>query len=424
MRPISCSSSFLVVCLLCTHCASDGTPAQTTQNQTSGSGAFAGNTQTGSGGIPIGGGGTSPFPTGGFGGVGGNITPGSGGEASGGFPSGGSGGTVPQNSGGSSAGGNATGGGGSGGGGLPDAGNGGGDCGTRTSMRGKTSRTVTVGGTARTYIAYLPQSLSPTKAVPFVYVFHGATQTGEDMYEMTEYSKLADSENIAVVFPDGQATSSATNAGSLDPWSVSDNGAAVCGAGTLVSNPNPVDFAFVDAIKTDMTQDQCLDSKHIFATGFSMGGYFSHHIACDRPDFRAAGPHSGGTLASLSTCKTGHMPIIIFHGTSDPLIAPGCDDPNSAAQSGFPPSATLWAQKNGCQTTYQTIQEMGTTAGDTGQCYLYDGCPADGQVELCTFTGLAHAWAGAPTCPGCIGAGAGWASATQLEWDFFKKYAW
>ena len=157
MRPISCSSSFLVVCLLCTHCASDGTPAQTTQNQTSGSGAFAGNTQTGSGGIPIGGGGTSPFPTGGFGGVGGNITPGSGGEASGGFPSGGSGGTVPQNSGGSSAGGNATGGGGSGGGGLPDAGNGGGDCGTRTSMRGKTSRTVTVGGTARTYIAYLPQ---------------------------------------------------------------------------------------------------------------------------------------------------------------------------------------------------------------------------------------------------------------------------
>jgi poly(3-hydroxybutyrate) depolymerase len=59
-----------------------------------------------------------------------------------------------------------------------------------------------------------------------------------------------------------------------------------------------------------------------------------------------------------------------------------------------------------------------------GQCYLYDGCPDGGQVEVCTFTNMAHAWAGAPVCQGCIGSGTGWASATQLEWQFFKKYAW
>jgi polyhydroxybutyrate depolymerase len=298
-----------------------------------------------------------------------------------------------------------------------------GACGTRTGMRGKTTRTVMVDGTSRSYVAYLPQSVSPTKATPFVYVFHGADEDGQNLFDMTQYSTLADSEGIAVVFPDGQGVSSATSTTTLAPWNVSDNGAAVCGDGNLVNNKNAVDFAFMDAIKTDMLQDQCLDANHTFATGFSMGGYFTHHIACDRTDIKAAAPHSGGTLASLSTCKTGHVPIIIFHGTADPLIVPGCDDPNSPAQTGFPPSATLWAQKNGCKATYTTMPTNGSGGGD-GQCYLYDGCPADGQVELCTFTGMEHAWAGAQICPSCIGSGATYASATQLEWAFFKKYAW
>ncbi len=298
-----------------------------------------------------------------------------------------------------------------------------GNCGTRTGMRGKTSRTLMVGTANRSYIAYLPQSASPTKAIPFVYVFHGANQDGSELFDITQYATLADSEGIAVVFPDGQGVNSATTTTSLTPWNVSDNGAALCGAGSLVSNTNPVDFAFVDAIKADVLQDQCLDADHTFATGFSMGGYMTHHIACDRTDFRAAAPHSGGTLASLSACKTAHLPIIIFHGTSDALIAPGCDDPNSSAQAGFPASATLWAQKNGCKATYTTIPEDGT-GGNNGQCYLYDGCPADGQVELCTFTNMNHAWAGSTTCPSCIGSGTGYVSATQLQWSFFKKYAW
>jgi len=307
--------------------------------------------------------------------------------------------------------------GGAGGTGGADSAATGGSCGTRAGMRGKTSRTLTVGSLKRTFIAYLPQTLSPSTPVPFVYVFHGANQSGQGLYDMTEYAKLADKEGIAVVFPDGQGTSSATGQGSLTPWNVSD-GPASCGLGSLVSNPNAVDFAFVDAMRDDVGKDQCIDGKHIFATGFSMGGYFSHHIACDRPDFRAAAPHSGGTYGDLATCKTTHMPMIIFHGQADILIAPGCDDPTVAAQTGFPASATLWAKKNGCKDSYTTIPET------MGQCLLYDGCPADGQVEMCTFPGLGHAWAGATTCANCIGAGTGYQSATQLQWDFFKKYAW
>ena len=156
----------------------------------------------------------------------------------------------------------------------------------------------------------------------------------------------------------------------VDPLATSRSVPRYCGAGDLANSATAkVDFDFLDAVKTDVAQDQCVDQAHVFATGFSMGGYFTHHIGCDRTDIRAIGPASGGTIASLSGCAIGHKPVIIFHGTSDPLISSGCDDPNGTAQSGFPPSATLWAQKNGCQTTYQTIAENGT-GGSGGQCYL------------------------------------------------------
>jgi polyhydroxybutyrate depolymerase len=304
------------------------------------------------------------------------------------------------------------------------AGSGSSGCGARSGMRGETFRTLTVGGSSRTYYAYLPSSASATQPAPLVFVAHGATMDGKGMIAVTGYEGVADSEGIAVAFLDGQNTNSMTGASTLDPWNVSDNGAGVCGAGALANNPTAsVDFDFLDAVKTDIAQDQCVDAAHVFATGFSMGGYFSHHVGCDRADIRAVGPHSGGTIASLASCKTGHVPIIIFHGTADGLIASGCDDPNGTAQAGFPASATLWAQKNGCQTTYQTMTETGS-GGNNGQCYLYDGCPSDGQVELCTFTGLGHAWSGSTMCPGCIGTGANYPSATQLEWAFFKKYAW
>ena len=293
----------------------------------------------------------------------------------------------------------------------PDAG----PCGMRTGMRGFTSRSMMIAGLTRTYHIYLPNTVDPTKPLPFVFVFHGFTMSGQEMSDITEYSMLADSEGIALAFPDGQGGPDSLG----DPWNVKNAGQTVCGNGDLASATGD-DFAFMDAMKADVTQDQCLDAAHIFSTGFSMGGYFSEHVGCYRSDIRAIAPHSGGTLADLSSCTTGHVPVIMFHGTADPVIEDACDDPNAIPDLKFTASATLWAQKNGCASTFTTTPTTGTTGG-TGQCYLYDGCPADGQVELCTFTGMAHCWAGgavvANSCPS-------YASATELEWDFFKKYAW
>ncbi|HEX4517235.1 MAG TPA: PHB depolymerase family esterase, partial [Polyangiaceae bacterium] len=227
-----------------------------------------------------------------------------------------------------------------------------GACGTRTGQRGLTQRTLN----GRTYEVYLPTALDPKTSVPIVIVHHGYTMSGDSMRVITQYSALADSENIAVVFPDGQGGPNSLGA----PWNV--------GPGNCPSTTGPVpvatgdDFAFDEAMRADVEEDQCVDEKHTFVTGFSMGGYFSHHIGCMRPDFaRAIAPHSGGTH-DFSTCAAGHEPVIVFHGDSDPLISMTCDD--AAVQQ--------WIVKNGCQTSGTAVSVKG------GTCTYYDGCPADG----------------------------------------------
>jgi polyhydroxybutyrate depolymerase len=290
-------------------------------------------------------------------------------------------------------------------------------CATRTGMRGLTKRTTMVGSAARTYLVYLPSSADPTAPLPFVFVFHGYTMSGQEMYDITQYAALADSEGIALAFPDGEGGPDSLDA----PWNVENAGQTVCGAGQDVSATGD-DFAFMDAIRADVAQDQCIDAAHVFATGFSMGAYFTEHVGCYRSDIRALAPHSGGTIADLSACTTGHVPIILFHGTADSVIDDACDDPSVTPDPGFTASATLWAAKNGCATTYTTIAADGS--GGSGQCRIYDDCPPDGQVELCTFDAMDHCWAGGATAGAAGNSCPSYASATSLEWSFFKQYAW
>ena len=281
-------------------------------------------------------------------------------------------------------------------------------CGMRTGMRGTTNRTIMAASLTRTYIVYLPEGVSPTEPVPLVFVHHGYTMSGQNMYDITGYTTLADNEHVAVAFPDGQGGPSNLTA----PWNVGQN---VCASSTgAPPNATGDDYAFLDAMKADIAQDQCLDLDHVFVTGFSMGGYFSHHVGCTRPDIRAVAPHSGGTH-SLDDCPVARKPIIIFHGLADPLIPDGCDDPHGVPVLGVTPSAAAWAEHNGC------TQNVTTVRVDHGTCYVYQGCPSDGQVELCTFDFMGHCWAGGVA--GLYGC-ADHASATRLEWDFFKSYAW
>jgi predicted esterase len=192
--------------------------------------------------------------------------------------------------------------------------------------RGKVQASVDVGGTKRTFIYYAPQGLDANKAVPLIISPHGFTMSGEDMYTMTGFKELADREGIVAIFPDG-------NAGS--PWNV---GQDVSGWGIAVANPSSNDQGFVDAMIEYAKADQCIDTKHMFLSGFSMGGYFSNEVGCLRDDMASVGPHSGGSH-DLAQCKGSIKPVIIFHGIADWLIY---------YNDNAPITRDRWVKRNGC----------------------------------------------------------------------------
>ena len=298
-----------------------------------------------------------------------------------------------------------------------------GSCGTRTSMRGKTSRTVKVGTASRTYIAYLPPKFSPTKPLPFVYVFHGATMTGAQMYDITQYATLADSEGIAVVFPDGQARRRhVTGRSPVERLGQRRGG---------LRRGQPREQPERPSTSRSWTPSRPTSRRTSASTRRTSSRRASRWAATSRttsaataPTSGPSAPHSGGTIASLDACKTGHVPIIIFHGTADPLIAPGCDDPNSPAQSRLPAVGHALGAEERLQG--HVHDDAGERDGRRRRPVLpLRRLPADGQVELCTFTGMNHGWAGGNN----MGMGAAfafptYASATTLEWEFWKSHAW
>ncbi|HKU36836.1 MAG TPA: PHB depolymerase family esterase, partial [Polyangiales bacterium] len=271
------------------------------------------------------------------------------------------------------------------------------------SKRGKSSQSLMAGGQRRSFVYYAPETLKPDQPVPLVIVPHGYTQSGDQMFQITKYPQLADREGFVVMFPDGAPNSTG-------PWDV---GSSVCGNGAFVPGRGD-DQAFLDGMIAFAEADQCIDREHIFVTGWSMGGYLSHHTGCLRDDIRAIGPHSAGTH-DLSACKTERKPVIMFHFDPDGLIDYSCGEKARDA----------WIARNGCSASDPEVKPV-----KGGSCAYYKGCPADGQVAFCKFDIpsnhradflAGHAWSGGTVHSYSI---AETESAAELGWSFFKTYAW
>jgi polyhydroxybutyrate depolymerase len=261
-------------------------------------------------------------------------------------------------------------------------------------LRGKSNQSLTAGGLARTFVHYAPATLRPNEPAPVVIVAHGWLQSGQAMYDLAGYQEVADREGFVLLYPDGEPAS-------VGPWNV---GEGACPS-TLLVLPTATgdDQAFLDAMLDFAEADQCIDRRHVFVTGFSMGGYFTNETGCLRPDVAAIGPHSGGSH-DLSACPVVHRPVIVFHGQSDGLIPVACGME----------ARDRWVMHNGCRSEVERVEVMG------GHCEYSTGCPTDGQVALCLFEGMDHGWAGGHGAYGFPE----YESASELGWAFFKKYAW
>lgn len=260
--------------------------------------------------------------------------------------------------------------------------------------------TLQVAGRERSFLYHAPDDLDPSVPAPVLIVAHDVGQTAADMAMITGYDAIADREGFVVLYPEGQG-SAPWNAGSeVCP---SDSSTAAGAMGSLASAGDD-DAAFLDAMLAFVADDRRVDSAHVFVSGFGAGAALAHELACRRSDIRAIAAHSGGARA-LEGCAAAPRPVLVLHGTRDDVMPPACGV--EARQR--------WVEHNGCAGDADTFEVRG------GLCDVARGCPVDGVVALCAFVGMGNGWAGSAAQGEAF---LDFASASELSWRFFERYAW
>lgn len=207
------------------------------------------------------------------------------------------------------------------------------------------ARTVTVGGKSRGYVRYVPKGYDPSRAYPVVAVLHGIGATGA---QMSEFIKMQDytAGNAIVVFPDA--------------------------AGGRWDTTGQSDLAFFDALREDVLQNLCVDQQRVFVVGFSMGGYMTNHLGCNRASvIRAIVPADGGFPGDGKGC--GKVAALVYHRTEDDVVTV---DKGVATRD-------RWIGIDGCKTSSKPLESFGFAGKN---CVAYDGCPAGDEVAWCEDT--------------------------------------
>lgn len=391
MTAIKSSASSLVVAALC------GLACETTYTAPA----------TQSGGFDMG----VPTSTPPFGAGGGAFPPGGGGfpgsgafAASGAFPSSGpfpnAGGAFPGAGGAfpgagatpSSAGGSPIPGGGFGGappgemGGTPPVGDGGAfgtggappvqTCQPSALRPGTTTATIQFGGATRNYIIHVPPSYSGQTPVPLVADFHGILLNASFEQSVSGWQAKADQEGFIVAWPNGIDTA----------WNVG----PCCTTSRTVD-----DVGFVRAMVSQIESQACIDTKRVYAVGYSMGGGMSLDLACNAADMIAAIAPAAFDLMDASNnwaCSPSRpITVVDFRSTGDPIV-PYAGGP-TYPPNGLPIVVTFlgavktfqqFAQIDGCSGSPTNDAALG--AG----CQTYAQCAGGVQVTLCTKQGGGH----------------------------------
>lgn len=264
------------------------------------------------------------------------------------------------------------------------------------ALVGSSRHTLDVGGVARSFLYHAPPALDPNVPAPVLIVAHGFEESAAEIAAITGYDSIAEREGFVVLYPEGQG---------VVPWNI---GSGVCqGGARTVGSASGDDSAFIDAMLSFVALDRAVDEAHVFMSGLASGGYLVNDLGCRRSDIRAIVAHSGGSHA-LDACVAAHKPVLLLHGSEDAAVPLTCSVE----------ARDRWAAHNGCAASSDPPEQRAVLGG---VCEESVGCPANGQVSLCTFEGMGRGWAGGAAQDASF---LDFESASELSWLFFTTFAW
>lgn len=268
----------------------------------------------------------------------------------------------------------------------------------RPHAPGNSNEAITSGGLQRTYILHIPTGYDGARATPLLLSFHGYGLSAKFFAPYVNFDPIADKAGFIVVTPDGTGTPESWNAGGYQ-------------GGTD-------DVGFVRDLLAKLNGDLCVDPGMVYAAGYSNGGGMALRAACELPNQFAA---IGVVAAVYVNCQAA-VPLVAFHGSSDPLAPFEGTDAATPGADIFPSvrrSVSEWARALGCD----GLPIISRPSSEV-ELSTFQRCQAgDGDVLLYTILGGGHTWPGAvAVAPETLGMTTQQVSASQVMWDFFAAH--
>ena len=237
-----------------------------------------------------------------------------------------------------------------------------------------------VNDTMRSFIVHAPTGLT---SPALVINMHGLGSNASQQQAYTRFDAVADREGFVTVYPNGINNS----------WDIIGNR----------------DVTFILALIDTLVRRNGIDRNRVYATGFSMGGFMSHRLACAASDRIAAiGPVSGLNASSYNCTITRPVPVMQIHGTADTIVR----------YSGVAATITGWVTRNGCPTTAVVTDPYPASVPTSATSMSYYGpCNGGSEVVLLTVEGAEHVY------PGGWGATGFGISAPEELWAFFNRHS-